>query len=73
MFGLPSCTFRTSSTWIPKSTKYEAVPFVAINLNPKTNNSLAILLRFFLSESLVDKNATPSEGTPLPAANSDLA
>ena len=40
---------------MPKSTKYEAVPFVAINLNPRINNSLAITSRFFLSKSLVDK------------------
>ena len=28
---------------------------------------------FSLSKSLVDKKATPSEGTPFPAANSDFA
>ena len=69
MFGLPSCTFRTSSTCMPKSPKYEAVPFVAINLNSKNNNSFAISSRFFLSKSFVDKKATPSEGVAFLSTN----
>ena len=58
---------------MPKFTKYAAVPFVAINLNPKFKSSLATSSRFFLSKSFVYKKATPSAGTPFPAANSDLA
>ena len=37
IFGLPSWTLSTSSTWIPKLSRYNAVPLVAINLNPKIN------------------------------------
>ena len=73
ILGLPSCTFKTSSTSIPKFNKYLAVPLVAINLKPKTISSLAISSNLFLSKSLVDKKAIPSDGTPLPAANSDFA
>ena len=68
MLGLPSWTFKTSSTSIPKLNKYLAVPLVATNLKPKTISSLAMYSNLSLSKSLVDKKATPSEGTPFPAA-----
>ena len=54
---------------MPKFTKYEAVPFVAINLNPKFKSSLATSSRFFLSKSFVDKKATPSEGVAFLSTN----
>ena len=40
---------------MPKSTKYAAVPLVAINLNPRFNNSLAISSRLFLWKTNPDQ------------------
>ena len=72
MCGRPSATLLTRVNFKPAASKATAVPRVANNSKPESNNFLAMATIFVLSASLTDKNTLPEVGNLTPAANCDF-